>query len=96
MEIRLKTVDNNSEKSLNGKWDKCLDDYNDYTKKYIKHYKKSLDGNSVSLTKFPDMKLRSEILYKSLFDAQKSASLTEKQIRRMHKIQMKIANPCLT
>jgi hypothetical protein len=77
------------------KWDKLLDDYNNYLKEYIKHYKKSLNGNTVSLSKYPYMKAKSEVLYERLSDAENRSILSEKQIKRIAKIQIKIANPCL-
>jgi len=94
--ITSKIIDNGSGKPLNTKWDKCLIDYKNYTKEYIKHYKKAIDGNSNSLSKYPYMKARSEVLYAQLLDAQEKDFLTEKQIERIYKIQIKIANTCLT
>ncbi|MES2574318.1 MAG: hypothetical protein V4572_05205 [Bacteroidota bacterium] len=90
------TIKNCTEKPLNKKWKKCLDDYNNYTKEYIKHYKKSLQGNSISLSIYPYMKARSEALYQQLFDAKEKSLLTEKQIKRIYKIQIQIASPYLT
>lgn len=92
---KSKIVENGPEKPLNTKWDKYLIDYYNYTKEYIKHYKKSIEGNSISLLKYPYMKDRSEILYAKLFNAQEKNILSEKQIKRIHKIQLKIANTCL-
>ena len=37
-----------------------------YVKEYLKHYKKSLKGNSISLSKYPYFKLKSESLNKKL------------------------------
>lgn len=82
------TIKNCTEKPLNKKWEKCLDDYNNYTKEYIKHYQKSLQGDSISLSIYPYMKARSEALYEQLSDAQQKALLTEKQIKKMYKIQI--------
>lgn len=94
-EIISKTIEKCNEKPLNNKWDKYLDDYNNYLKEYIKHYKKSLKGNTVSLSKYPYMKAKSEALYERLSKAQNKSLLTEKQIKRIAKIQIQIANPCL-
>ncbi|SHG96118.1 hypothetical protein SAMN05443549_10947 [Flavobacterium fluvii] len=95
--ITSKIVDNGTtDKPLNTKWDKCLIDYNNYTKEYIKHYKKSIEGNSNSLSKYPYMKAKSEALCAQLFDAQEKNFLTKKQIKMICKIQIKIANTCLT
>lgn len=94
VEIISKKTELYSEKSLK-KWSKCIDDYNNYLKEYIKHYKKSINGNTVSLCKYPYMKAKSEALHEQLSDAQKKFLLTEKQIKRIAKIQIQIANPCL-
>jgi hypothetical protein len=95
VEIISKKTENYSEKSLK-KWNKCLDDYNNYLKEYIKHYKKSLNGNTVSLSKYPYMKAKSEAIYEQLSYAQKRSLLSEKQIKRLSKIQIQIATPCLS
>lgn len=76
------------------KWDKCLDDYENYLKEYIKHYKKSLKGNLVSLSKYPYMKVKTEALCAQLNNAQNKAHLTEKQLKRMSKIQMILIHTC--
>lgn len=81
-------IKNCTEKPLNSKWKKYLDDYNNYTKEYIKHYKKALQGDTISLSLYPYMKVRSEVLYEQLFDAQQKSLLSEKQIKRMDKIQI--------
>ena len=78
-----------SKKSFRNKWDKRLDDYENYTKEYIKQYKKSLKGNLISLSKYPYIKVKSEALYQQLFNAQNKGLLTEKQLQRISKIQMK-------
>lgn len=94
--ISSKINESSTDILLDNKWDKCLVDYNNYTKKYIKHYKKSIDGDAISLSKYPYMKARSEALFQKLFDAQKKTLLTKKQIKRICQIQIKIATPCLT
>lgn len=96
IKIKSKIANNGIEKPLNTKWDKCLVDYNNYTKEYIKHYKKSIEGNLNSLSKYAYMKARSEALYAQLFDANQKDFLTQKQIEKIYKIQIKIANNCLT
>ena len=93
--IISKKIEDCSEKPLKNKWDKCLDDYNNYLKEYIKQYKKSLNGNTNSLSKYPYMKAKSETIQNQLNYAQKKSFLTEKQIKRIAKIQTQIANPCL-
>lgn len=96
IEISSKINENSNPKTLDNKWDKYLADYNNYTKEYIKHYKKSIDGDSISSTKYPYMKARLEVLFEKLFNAQKKTLLSKKQIKRMYQIQIKIAKPCLT
>lgn len=95
MKISSKINKSSPDKTLVNKWDKYLVDYNNYTKEYIKHYKKSIEGDTASLTKYPYLKAKSELLFKKLFDAQKKTLLRQKQIKRMNQIQIKIATPCL-
>lgn len=90
-----KPIVNHICKPLKNKWDKCLDDYNNYLKEYVKHYKKSLKGNAVSLLKYPYMKAKSDSIYERLINAQKKSLLTEKQLKNITKIQIQIAKPCL-
>jgi hypothetical protein len=85
-----------TENPLNNKWDKCLDDYENYLKEYIKHYKKSLKGNLVSLSKYPYMKAKSEVFCEQLNNAQNKTLLTEKQLKRISKIQTRMLNTCCT
>ena len=92
-EVISKKTENCCNKPLNKKWDKCLDDYNNYLKEYIKHYKKSINGNVISFLKYPYMKAKSEAIYERLSDAQNKSLLTKKQIKRIAKIQTLIANP---
>lgn len=93
VKIISKKIKNCTEKPLN-KWNKCIDDYENYLKEYIKDYKKSLKGNLVSLSKYPYMKAKSEALYDQLNDAQNKALLTKKQVKRISKIQTKILYMC--
>lgn len=93
-EIISKNTKNCTEKPLNNKWDKRLDDYDNYVKEYITHYKKSLKGNPVSLSKYPYMRAKSEALGEQLNEAQNKAILTEKQLKRVSRIQMKIVYAC--
>lgn len=95
MKISSKINKSSPDKTLVNKWDKYLVDYNNYTKEYIKHYKKSIEVDTASLTKYPYLKAKSELLFEKLFDAQKKTLLRQKQIKRMNQIQIKIATPCL-
>ncbi|MBP6182942.1 MAG: hypothetical protein KA461_13410 [Flavobacterium sp.] len=80
--------------SMNYKWVKRVDDYANYAKEYLTHYKKSLKGNSISLSKYPYMKVKWEALSIKLEKAKKRELLTDKQIKKILKIQMKIINTC--
>jgi len=77
-------------KSMPNKWDKCLDDYENYLKEYIKQYKKSIKGNLNSLSKYPYMKAKTEALYEQLNTAKNKDLLTKKQLKRIPKIQMRL------
>lgn len=96
MKISSETNKIGPDKTFVNKWDKYLVDYNNYTKEYIKHYKKSIEGDTVSFRIYPYLKAKSELLFEKLFDAQKKTLLSQKQIKRMNQIQIKIATPCLT
>jgi hypothetical protein len=93
--ILSKPTENCSAKPLKNKWDKRLDDYANYLKEYITQYKKSLNGNIIALLKYPYMKAKSESIYERLLIAEKKSMLTEKQLKRIGKIQKQIVNPCL-
>jgi hypothetical protein len=85
-----------NDKPLRNKWDNYLFDYNNYLKKYIKHYKRSLNGNQYSLVVYPYMKIKSEMLCKKLNEALLKNCLNEKQIKRFSKIRLKIFRNCIT
>ena len=86
---------NNTEKdTVFQKWDKRVDDYENYVKEYITHYKKSLKGNSISLSKYPYMKVKWEALGLKLDKAIKKELLTNKQIKKVLRIQQKIVGTC--
>lgn len=72
----------------NHKWDKCLDDYNNYIKEYKMHYKKSKEGNEMSLSLYPYMKEKWQALKKRINKAYANKRLNEKQIERV--VTMKI------
>lgn len=71
-------------------WDKYLEDYNNYTKKYIKHYKMSLIGNTISLSIYPYMKIKSEVIAEKLYKAQIQSALTTKQVKQFIQIKMEL------
>ncbi len=74
---------------LKNNWDKCLYEYNNYSKEYIKHYKKALNGNFFSMLRYPNMKAKSEDLLQQLIDAQTNSLLTKKQIKELQKLKNK-------
>jgi hypothetical protein len=76
------------------KWDKRVDDYENYVKEYITHYKKSLKGNSISLSKYPYMKVKWKALGLKLNKAIKKEILTTKQIKKVLRTQLKIVTTC--
>jgi hypothetical protein len=99
MQINKKTtvLDNTEERNENlidNKWGTQLSDYKNYVKEYIKHYKKAQKGNEVSLAIYPYMKVKWEALNDRLTAATKKNLLTEKQIKKIIKIQTKIVNTC--
>lgn len=76
------------------KWNKILQDYDNYVKEYLKNYKKSLQGNIISFSKYPYMKIKSEALNKKLHKAIDKGLLTKNQMKKFLKIQLKIVNKC--
>ena len=74
----------------NNKWDRYLDDYNNYLKEYKKHFKNSQNGDEISLSLYPYMKAKWEVLKERIAKASAEKRLTEKQIKRVSKINMKI------
>jgi len=76
------------------KWDKRVDDYENYVEEYITHHKKSLKGNSISLSKYPYMKIKWEALGLKLDKAITKELLTNKQIKKVLRIQLKIVTTC--
>jgi hypothetical protein len=61
-------------KNKEDKWNKRVDDYENYIKEYIKHYKKALQGNSISLSKYPYMKAKWELIGMKLDKAKKKGT----------------------
>lgn len=71
-------------------WDKVLDDYEDYVDKMLKVMKKLKNDDLSAMTEYPAMMEKAKDLEGSLKKAQKSKSLSSKQINRMMKIQTKM------
>jgi hypothetical protein len=76
------------------KWDKCVADYKNYFKEYKKQYKNSQNGDQTSLMLYPYMRARWEIIKERIIDAHSNKYLTEKQIQKVVKINMKIVKAC--
>lgn len=79
-------------KEPTNKWGKHLDDYKNYVKEYIKHFNKAEKGSNASLAIYPYMRIRWEALNNRLISASKKNLLTEKQIKKVNKIQSKTDN----
>ncbi|MFV8270099.1 hypothetical protein ACNQGP_09215 [Flavobacterium sp. GT2N3] len=62
----LNIPEKNKEQLIPDKCDEKLNNYNNYVKEYLIHYKKSLKGNTISLSKYPYFKMKSESLSKKL------------------------------
>ncbi|MDI5887115.1 hypothetical protein [Flavobacterium yafengii] len=89
-----KVPEKNKENLITDKWDKKLNDYDNYVKEYLLHYKKSLKGNTVSLSKYPYLKVKSESLNKKLNKGIMKKLLTKKQLIKVFNIRKKIVSAC--
>jgi len=73
----------------NPKWDKVLDDYENYVVEYAKFYKKAMSGDMSAMTKYPALMEKATKLSQSLEGAQNSNDLSQKQMNRFIQIQGK-------
>lgn len=73
----------------NPKWDKVLDDYENYVVEYAKFYKKAMSGDMSAMSKYPALMEKATNLSKSLEGAQNSNDLSQKQMNRFIQIQGK-------
>ncbi|MDI5896094.1 hypothetical protein [Flavobacterium algoritolerans] len=89
-----KVPEKNKENLITDKWDKKLNDYDNYVKEYLLHYKKSLKGNTMSLSKYPYLKVKSESLNKKLNKGIMKKLLTKKQLIKVFNIRKKIVSAC--
>jgi hypothetical protein len=76
------------------KWDKYLDDYDNYINEYRKHYENSQNGDEISLSLYPYMRAKCEDLRDLIINAYDKKCLTKKQVKRVIKINMKIVKSC--
>ncbi|MDI5899525.1 hypothetical protein QLS91_16860 [Flavobacterium sp. LB2P84] len=90
----LNVPEKNKEETILDKWDEKLNDYDNYVKDYLIHYKKSLKGNTISLSRYPYLKVKTENLSKKLNKGIKKELLTKKQLTKVYKIRKKIVNAC--
>ncbi|EIA09681.1 hypothetical protein [Flavobacterium frigoris] len=86
----LETTNKKKRKTESNKWDKCLTDYKNYFEEYKKHYKNSQNGDKFSLSQYPYMRARWEVLKERIIKAHSNNSLTKKQIQKVVNINMKI------
>lgn len=80
----------NTSSSDNKEWDKVLDDYEAYVDKNLKIIKKMKNDDLTAIAEYPALMEKAKDLEESLQSAQKSKSLSSKQINRMMKIQTKM------
>lgn len=74
-------------------WDSVLDDYEEYTDKFLAMMEKiNKDDNIDALMDYPELMEKAKDLEKSLNKAKKSNSLSSAQVKRMTKIQVKLLN----
>lgn len=71
------------------KWDKYLDDYNNYVKESKKLYKNSQNGDKISFALYPYMRAKWEGLKDRITKASDDNCLTNKQVKRLIKINIK-------
>jgi uncharacterized SAM-dependent methyltransferase len=86
----LDTTGEISKKTIAINWENQFVDYTNYAKEYITHYKRAQQGDEVSLSIYPYMRVKWEELNNSLSTATTENLLTEKQIKKILKIQNKI------
>ncbi|TRX35640.1 hypothetical protein [Flavobacterium restrictum] len=72
------------------KWEQLLLDCNAYLKGYIAHYKKALQGNCNSVTKYLALKDQFEKTFLVLEKSQQNGHLSLVQQQKLVKIQMKL------
>jgi hypothetical protein len=83
-------VNNNSEN-----WDEMLDDYEEYVDEYIKLLKKANNGDASAISEYSSMMNKAKDLQQSMVKAQNNNELNASQIKRMMKIQTKMANAAM-
>lgn len=86
------TESSSSSSSASGskEWDKLLDDYEAYATKLIKVTKKANEGDLSALLDYEELMKKAEKLSKSVEKAQKEKTLSNAQINRFMKLQLKL------
>ena len=82
-------VDKNKSKTSSNKWDALLDDYEKYVDKYIKVYKKAMNGDMSAMSEYVDLLGKAESLSEELDNAQND--MTSAQMNRYLKITNKMS-----
>lgn len=72
------------------KWSHYVDDYNNYVEEYNKYFVKSKNGDKRSLSLYPYMKQKWGKLKKILTKACSNKKLSDRQIKSIEKIDLKI------
>lgn len=90
----LETDNKRKDKAKSKKWDKYLADYKNYFKEYKRQYKNSKKGDQTALSQYPYMRAKWEVLKERIIKAHGNKCLTEKQIQKVVKINMKIVKTC--
>ncbi len=76
--------------SDNENWDELLDNYEKYTDKYIKIFKKMENDDMSAMAEYGDLLEKAERLEKSLKKAKRDNNLSRAQMRRLLKIENKM------
>lgn len=90
----VKTKTSFSTSSSDNNWDSILDSYEEFVDEYIKLLKKAKDGDTSVVSKYTECLEKAESFQSKLENAK--ADLTTEQVRRLNKINSKLANAALS
>ncbi|HEY4618850.1 MAG TPA: hypothetical protein VIH09_11715 [Flavobacterium sp.] len=90
----LETTEKRKDKARAKKWDKYLADYKNYFKEYKRQYKNAQKGDEIALSQYPYLRAKWEVLKERILKAHGNRILTDKQIQKVVKINMKIVKAC--
>ena len=68
------------------KWDKFIEDFDNYLREYKMHYRNSQNGNEISLSLYPYMREKCEVLKGKINKANEKKHLSENQINKSIKL----------